>query len=92
MFNDRKVVCFVTPEVLRRKVSHVQSNGLIAPQSVPPLLPAYNKGVDRHDQIRKTYASQRGTGLDSFSTCFTNTTVPHIKKSKRASSVSLRLC
>ena len=65
VFNDQKVVCFVTnafPEVLRRMVPRVQSNGLIALQSVPPLLPAYNKfmgGVDRHDQIRKTYGFDR---------------------------------
>ena len=44
VFNDQKVVCFVTnafPEVLRHKIPRVQSNGLIALQAVPPLLPAY---------------------------------------------------
>ena len=61
VFNDRKVVSFVSnvfPEHMEDEVPRVQRNGRIGYQSVPPLLPAYNKymgGVDRLSQLRKSY-------------------------------------
>jgi len=65
-FNDRRVVSFVSnvfPESICDKVPRVQSNGgVIRHQSIPPLLPAYNKymgGVDRLSQLRKTYGYER---------------------------------
>jgi hypothetical protein len=65
VFHDRKVVCFITnvfPEHMKSKVFRLQPEGLLKERSVPPLLPAYNKymgGVDRTDQIRKTYGFDR---------------------------------
>ena len=44
------------------KVFRMQPGGVLCAQSVPPLLPAYNKfmgGVDRTDQLRKTYGFDR---------------------------------
>ena len=61
VFNDRKVVSFVSnvfPEHMEDEVPRVQRGGRIGYQSVPPLLPAYNKymgGVDRLSQLRKSY-------------------------------------
>ena len=46
VFNDRKVVCFVSnvfPESMGSKVFRLQSGGLMREQTVPPPLPAYNK-------------------------------------------------
>ena len=43
-------------------VARLQPGGVLRNQSVPPLLPAYNKfmgGVDRTDQIRKCYGFDR---------------------------------
>lgn len=65
VFDDRSVVSFVTnvfPEHMEGKVARVQSDGLMHYQSVPPLLPAYNRymgGVDRLNQMRKTYGYDR---------------------------------
>ena len=65
VFQDRREVCFVTnvfPEHMDTRVARMQSGGLLQRQSVPPLLPAYNKymgGVDRTDQIRKSYGFDR---------------------------------
>ena len=44
------------------KVVRIQPGGVLRAQSVPPLLPAYNKfmgGVDRTDQLRKSYGFDR---------------------------------
>ena len=44
------------------QVARVQPEGVLRKQSVPPLLPAYNKfmgGVDRTGHIRKTYGFDR---------------------------------
>ena len=44
------------------KVARTQCNGVFGYQSVPPLLPAYNKfmgGVDRVSQIRRPYGYDR---------------------------------
>ena len=55
VFQDRKQVCFITnafPEHMGSKVFRMQPGGVLRAQSVPPLLPAYNKfmgGVDRTD-------------------------------------------
>ena len=46
------------PECMDSQVVRVQPEGVLRNQSVPPLLPAYNilmGGVDRSDQLRKTY-------------------------------------
>ena len=65
VFHDRKVVCFATnvfPEVMPDTVVRLQPDGKLRHQSVPPLLPAYNKfmgGVDRTGQIKKTYGYDR---------------------------------
>ena len=65
VFQDRKQVCFITnafPEHMDSKVFRMQPGGVLRAQSVPPLLPAYNKfmgGVDRTDQLRKTYGFDR---------------------------------
>lgn len=65
VFNDRKVVSFVSngfPEHMSSKVARTQCNGVFGYQSVPPLLPAYNKfmgAVDLVSQIRKTYGYDR---------------------------------
>ena len=64
VFQDRKEVCFITnvfPEKMDSKVVRPQP-GVLRAQSVPPLLPAYNKilgGVDRTDQFRKSYGFDR---------------------------------
>ena len=57
----------VFPEHMDSQVARVQPEGVLRNQSVPPLLPAYNMfmgGVDRTDQLRKTY------GFDRKSKCF----------------------
>ena len=60
MFHDHREVCFVTnvfPERMVAPVARLQPEGVLRYQSVPLLLPAYNKfmgGVDRTDQLRKT--------------------------------------
>lgn len=65
VFQDRREVCFVTnvfPEHMDTGVARIQPGGVLRVQSVPPLLPAYNKymgGVDRTDQIRKSYGFDR---------------------------------
>ena len=65
VFHDRREVCFVTnvfPEHMDTPVARLQPEGVLRHQSVPPLLPAYNKfmgGVDRTDQLRKTYGFDR---------------------------------
>ena len=65
VFQDRREVCFVTnvfPEHMDSRVARLQPDGVLRNQSVPPLLPAYNMfmgGVDRTDQIRKTYGFDR---------------------------------
>ena len=65
VFKDRSEVCFVTnvfPEHMDARVARLQPGGVLQTQSVPPLLPAYNKfmgGVDRTDQIRKSYGFDR---------------------------------
>ena len=65
VFNDRKVVSFVSnvfPEHMSRKVGRPQYDGTFGYQSVPPLLPAYNKfmgAVDIVSQVRKTYGFDR---------------------------------
>ena len=65
VFQDRKQVCFITnafPEHMDSKVFRMQPGGVLRAQPVPPLLPAYNKfmgGVDRTDQLRKTYGFDR---------------------------------
>ena len=63
VFHDRKVVSFVTnvfPQSMKGKVyrGQVWQKSGVA-QSVPPLLPAYNKfmgAVDKTDQLHKYYA------------------------------------
>lgn len=64
-FNDRKVVNFATnafPQTMG-KVARLQPKGRVLKlQSVPPLVPAYNKfmgGVDRFNHLRKTYGYDR---------------------------------
>ena len=65
VFSDRKEVCFITnvfPERMDSQVVRLQPGGIFGSQSVPPLLPAYNKymgGVDRTDQLRKVYGFDR---------------------------------
>ena len=65
VFNDRKCVSFATnafPGRVSGAVARVQPGGLLGCQSVPPLLPAYNTfmgGVDRSNQLRKTYGYDR---------------------------------
>ena len=65
VFQDRREVCFVTnvfPKHMDSQVARLQPEGVLRNQSVPPLLPAYNMfmgGVDRTDQLRKTYGFDR---------------------------------
>ena len=65
VFEDRSRVCFVSnvfPETMETQVVRVQLDGTLQFQSIPPLLPAYNKyisGVDRLSQVRKTYGFDR---------------------------------
>ena len=59
VFHDRKVVYFATnvfPEQMGSKVARTQPDGVLRYQSIPPLLPAYNKfmcGADRTGQLLK---------------------------------------
>ena len=65
VFHDRNLVSFVTnafPEEMEGKVARVHPDGVIRYQSVPPLLPAYNKfmgAVDRLSQVRRNYGFDR---------------------------------
>ena len=65
VFNDRKVVSFVSnvfPKHMSSKVGRPQYDGTFGYQSVPPLLPAYNKfmgAVDIASQVRKCYGFDR---------------------------------
>ena len=58
-------MCFVSnvfPEAMETQVVRVQLDRTLQFQSIPPLLPAYNKymgGVDRLSQVRKTYGFDR---------------------------------
>ena len=50
-------LCNVFPEAMETQVVRVQLDRTLQFQSIPPLLPAYNKymgGVDRLSQVRKT--------------------------------------
>ena len=52
----------VLPEHMDSQIARLQPEGVLRKQSVPPLLPAYNKfmgGVDRTAHIRKTYGFDR---------------------------------
>ena len=63
VFGDRSRVCYVSnvfPEAMETQVVRVQLDRTLQFQSIPPLLPAYNKymgGVDL--QVRKTYGFDR---------------------------------
>ena len=65
LFEDRKTVSFVSnvfPESMESSVVRMQPDNSLQFQSIPPVLPAYNKymgGVDRLNQIRKTYGFDR---------------------------------
>ena len=65
VFEDRSRVCFVSnvfPEAMETQVVRIQLDRTLQFQSIPPLLPAYNKymgGVDRLSQVRKTYGFDR---------------------------------
>ena len=58
-------MCFATnvlPEQMGSKVARTQPDGVLRYQSIPPLLPAYNKfmcGADRTGQLLKSYAVDR---------------------------------
>ena len=60
VFEDRSRVCFVSnvfPEAMETQVVLVQLDRTLQFQSIPSLLPAYNKymgGVDHLCQVRKT--------------------------------------
>ena len=59
LFSDHKDVCFVTnafPEHLESPVPHLQKDGV---QYVPALLPAYNKFIDRSNQLGRIYDFDR---------------------------------
>ena len=52
----------VFPERMDAPVARLQPEGVLRYQSVPPLLPAYNKfmgGVDKTDRLRRTYGFGR---------------------------------
>ena len=81
IFNDRKLVSFVTnvfPETMGSKVFRLQPEGVLREQSVPPLLPAYNiykymGAVDLTDQLIKAYGFERKSKrcwLRPFLFCF----------------------
>ena len=65
VFHNRREVCFVSnvfPERMDTPVARLQPEGVLRYQSVPPILPAYNKfmgGVDRTNQRRRTYGFDR---------------------------------
>ena len=65
VFNDRNVVNFVSnvfPEHMSHEVARPQCDHTFGYQSVPPLLPAYNKfmgAVDLVSQVRKPYGFDR---------------------------------
>ena len=65
MFLRTAVGCFVSnvfPEAMETQVVRVQLDRTLQFQSIPPLLPAYNKymgGVDRLNQVRKNYGFDR---------------------------------
>ena len=65
-FRDRKLVSLVTnafPTTMKKKVARLPPDSkTLCYQHVPPVLPAYNKymgGVDRLNQLRKTYGFDR---------------------------------
>ena len=73
VFHDRKVVSFVTnvfPQSMKGKVYRGQvgqKSGVLVAQSVPSLLPAYNKfmgAVDKTDQLHKYYAFDHKCNFD----------------------------
>ena len=76
VFQDRKKVCFVTnvfPEHTDSQVVRLQPEGVLRKQSVPPLLPAYNKfmdGVYRTAHIRKTYEEIQKLLAEDFVSIF----------------------
>lgn len=65
VFEDRGTAHFVSnafPESMESQVVRLQVDGTLQFQSIPPLLPAYNKymgAVDRLSQVRKTYGFDR---------------------------------
>ena len=65
VFHDRKVVRLVTnafPEHMDSPVARLHPEGVLRKQSVPPILPAYNKymcAVDRINQLGKNYDFDR---------------------------------
>ena len=65
VFQDHREVCFVTnvfPELMDNQVTRLQLGGVLQKESVPLLLPAYKKfigGIDRTDQIKKSYGFDR---------------------------------
>ena len=65
VFSDRKVVSFVSnvfPEHMSNQVARVRLDGTFGFQSVPPVLPAYNKymgAVDRLSQLKRNYGFDR---------------------------------
>ena len=65
LFSDRGLVSFVSnvfPPHMKDKVARIQRGGVLRYQSVPPVLPAYNKymgGVDRLNQVRRSYGFDR---------------------------------
>ena len=65
VFEDRSRVYFVSnvfPEAMETQVVRVQLDRTLQFQSIPSLLPAYNKykgGVDRLSEVRKTYGFNR---------------------------------
>ena len=65
VFEDRRTVSFISnvfPESMETSVVRMQLDGTMQFKSIPPLLPAYNRymgGVDRLNQLRKTYGFDR---------------------------------
>ena len=61
VFEDRRTVSFISnvfPESMETSVVHMHLDGTLQFQSIPPLLPAYNRymgSVGRLNQLRKTY-------------------------------------
>ena len=67
VFEDRRTVSFISnvfPESMETSVVRMQLDGTLQFRSIPPLLPAYNRymgGVDRLNQLRKTYGFDRNS-------------------------------
>ena len=74
-FEDSSRVCFVSnvfPEAMETQVVRVQHDRTLQFQSIPPLLPAYNKymgGVDRLKPI-VSIENRSDTGYVLFFICF----------------------